>query len=93
MTTVIATHEVEDGDRWIQAWNRKPGSRHDLMASIGATARVFRSPVNPNLTGIIFEVADLSKFNALLQSDEGKKAMKEDGVKVETLHIAYETNI
>ncbi len=93
MTTVIATHEVEDGNRWIKGWKRKPGSCHELMASIEATARIFRSPVNPNLTGLIIEVADVGKFNALLQSDEGQKAMKEDGVKIETLHVGYETSI
>lgn len=93
MTTVIATHEAENGNRWIGAWKRKPGSRHELMASIGATARVFRSPVTPNLTGLIIEVAEPAKLNALLQSDEGRQAMQRGRIKVETLHIAYETYV
>lgn len=91
MITAIATHEVENVDHWLQAWSHKPGSRHELMGSIGVKARVFKSNDNPNVTGLIFEVSDLGKFQALMNSEEAKKAMKEDGVKVETLRIAYET--
>jgi len=90
MTTIIATHEVENGEHWAKAWHKGPGSRHELMASIGVTARTFRDPQNPNLVGLIFEVSDMAKFQALMQSAEGGQAMKEDGVKVETLRLVNE---
>lgn len=89
MTTIIATHEVEDMNRWLKAWERKPGSRHELMDSIGVKARVFVNDES-NIAGLIFDVQDLNKFQALLQSELGKKAMTEDGVKIDTLRLAYE---
>ena len=89
MTTVIFTHEVEDGERWAKAWKKGPGSRHELFAQLG-TVRTFRDPQNPNLTGLLVEVSDMNKMQALLTSEEGRKAMQEDGVKPETLRMCVE---
>jgi hypothetical protein len=91
MTTIIAVHEVESGDRWARAWQKGPRSRHELVAKIGVKARTFRDPQNPNLAGLIFEVPDMAKFQSFMQSDEAKKAMAEDGVKPETLRILGES--
>jgi hypothetical protein len=45
MTTMIAFHEVEDGERWAKAWQKGPGSRHEMLAEAGVTAaRTFRDP-------------------------------------------------
>ena len=90
MPTMIAFHEVEDGERWAKAWRKGSGSRHEMMAGIGITARTFRDPENSNLTGLIFEVSDMNKFQAALASDEMKQAMAEDGLKVETLRMLVE---
>jgi hypothetical protein len=90
MTTMIAFHEVEDGERWAKAWRKGSGSRHEMMAELGITARTFRDPGNPNSTGLIFEVSDMEKFQAALASDEMKQAMAEDGLKVETLRMLVE---
>jgi hypothetical protein len=90
MTTIIGVHEVENGEHWAKAWHKGPGSRHELIAKIGATARTIRDPQNPNWTGLILEVPDTAKFQAFMQSDDTKKAMKEDGVKPETLRILSE---
>ena len=90
MTTMIAFHEVEDGERWAKAWRKGSGSRHEMLAGLGITARTFRDPENPNLTGLIFEVSDMEKFQAALASDEMKQAMAEDGLKVETLRMLVE---
>ena len=35
------------------------GSRHELMAKNDVTARTFRDPRNPNLTGLMGEVSDM----------------------------------
>ncbi len=90
MTTMIAFHKVEDGERWAKAWRKGRGSRHEMMAGLGITARTFRDQENPNLTGLIFEVSDMEKFQAALASEEMKQAMVEDGVKVETLRMLTE---
>ncbi len=91
MTTIIAFHEVEDGERWAKAWQKKPGSRHEMFAELGVTvARTFRDPENPNSTGLLLEVSDIEKFQAALTSDEAKQAMAEDGLKVETLRMLAE---
>ena len=90
MTTTIIVHEVEDGERWARAWHQGSGSRHEMMAKAGITARTFRDPQNPKLVGLFLEVSDMMQFQALMQSDEGRKAMGEDGVKSETVRILSE---
>ncbi|NBC19143.1 MAG: hypothetical protein GVY18_17710 [Bacteroidetes bacterium] len=90
MTTLIAFHEVEDGDHWAKAWHGGPGSRQEMFGKIGATARIFRDPEHPNVTGVLMEVPDMDQFQSLMASDEGAQAMKEDRLKVETLRVLAE---
>jgi hypothetical protein len=90
MTTLIAVHEVKDGEHWARAWKKGAGSRHELFAKMGIKARTFRSTENPNLTGLVLEVPDLKQLQAFMESDEARKAMKEDGVKVETFRLLNE---
>lgn len=58
MATLIVFHEVEDGERWAEAWQKGAGSRHEMFGQIGVTARTFRDPENPDSTGLILEVPD-----------------------------------
>jgi hypothetical protein len=90
MATLIAFHEVEDGQHWAKAWHKGAGSRHEMFAKIGVTARTFRDIENPDMTGLILEVPDMGQFQSLMASDDAKKAMEEDGLKVETLRILSE---
>ena len=90
MATLIGFHEVEDGQLWASAWKQGPGSRHELFARIGVTARIFRDPNNPNSTGVILEVPDMEKFQSFMESDELKKAMSEDRLKIDTLRMLAE---
>lgn len=90
MTTAIIFHEVQDGAIWARAWKKGPGSRHELFAMLGIKCRTFRDPNNPNSAGVMAEIPDMAQFHALLQSDEGKKAMREDGLKVETMRMLVE---
>jgi hypothetical protein len=90
MTTVVVTHEVKNGEHWAKAWHKQPGSRHELLAKLGGTARNFRDPENPNLVGLIFEVPDVQALATFMKSPEVAKAMAEDGVKPETLRMAVE---
>lgn len=90
MTTLLAVHEVEDGEHWAKAWQQGAGSRHELMAKIGVTATTYRDPQNPNVVGLVLQVPDMAQFQAFMQSDEAGKAMQEDGVKPETLRMLSE---
>lgn len=90
MATLIIFHEVHDGNKWSKAWKKGPGSRHELFAKYGLKARTFQDPQNPNSKGLIAEVPDMKTWLAVLDSEEGKKAMAEDGLKVETLRILSE---
>jgi hypothetical protein len=90
MTTAIIVHEVKDGEHWAKAWRKGKGSRHEIFGELGIKARTFRDPNNPRLTGLILEIPDMAKCQALLESDVAKKAMQEDGLKVETLRMLVE---
>ncbi|PAP75456.1 hypothetical protein [Rubrivirga marina] len=90
MATLIAFHEVEDGDHWAEAWHGGAGSRQEMFGQIGATARIFRDPERPNLTGVLLEVPDVDRFQAFMATDEVAQAMKEDRLKVETVRVLSE---
>ena len=90
MPTLFGFHEVEDGAHWAKAWRKGPGSRHEMFAKIGVTARTFKNPDNPNLVGVLFDVPDMKKFDSFMASDEAKKAMTEDRLKIDTLRILSE---
>ena len=90
MATAIVFHEVRSGDLWAEAWRKGKGSRHEMFAKLGVKARTFRDPKNADSTGLILEIPDMAKFQALLRSDEGQKAMREDGLKVDTIRMLVE---
>ena len=90
MTTAIVFHEVESGAVWANAWKKGAGSRHEMFGKVGVKARTFRDPNNSDSTGLILEIADMAKFQTLLDSDEGQQAMKEDGLKVDTMRLLVE---
>jgi ketosteroid isomerase-like protein len=89
-TTLAFTHEVEDADRWLAAWQGE-GSRHELFAQHGAPhVRVFQSTDNPNHVGLVIDVEDMEALHALLASPEGEQAKAEDGVKDATMTVFAE---
>lgn len=90
MTTAIVMHEVENGEVWANAWRKRAGSRHEMFGKVGVKARTFRDPQNHNATGLILEISDMEAFQELLNSADGKKAMEEDGLKVETMRLLLE---
>ncbi|WP_192036692.1 hypothetical protein [Halomonas sp. YLGW01] len=90
MTTLIVFHEVEDGECWAKAWKKGPGSRHEMFAQIGVSARTFKNPEHPNSVGLILEVPDMARFQSFMASDEAKQAMEEDRLKVDTMRMLGE---
>jgi ketosteroid isomerase-like protein len=89
-TTVVATHDVKDGDHWLAAWQGE-NSRHGLFAEHGvANVRVFQNPEQPNQTGLVIDVTDMAAFQAMLASEVGTTAKAEDGVIDKTLKFYAE---
>ena len=91
MATVLFFHEVEDAERWANAWKKgTPGNRHEGLFAGVAEIRTFRNPENHNVTGGIIEVEDMEKFQALLASGEARRAGEEDGLKFDTHYFLVE---
>lgn len=86
-TTLVISHEVEDGDHWLAAW-RGEDSRHAMFAENGAPGvRTFQSTENPNHTGVVVEVTDMDAFMAFLSSPKGQAAKDEDGLIEGTMRV------
>jgi len=90
MATLIIFHNVENGERWAKAWQKRAGSRHEMFGQIGVTARTFRDPENPDSTGLIMDVPDMERFQSFMASDEAARAMEEDGLEVQSMRILSE---
>jgi hypothetical protein len=90
MATLIAFHEVEDGDHWASAWQGGAGSRQEMFGRIGVTTRIFRDPDHANATAVLLEVPDMDRFQSFMASEEAARAMREDGLKVDTLRVLAE---
>lgn len=83
-------HDVEDEKVWTNAWNAGANSRHEMFGKIGVKARTFKDPNNANATGLILEIPDMAVFDKFMQSDETKRAMEEDGLKIESIRMLTE---
>jgi len=90
MPTAIIFHDVKNGENWAEAWRKGPRSRHEMFGKVGVKARTFRDPNNADTTGLILEIPDMAKFRTFMESAEAKKAMDEDGLKVETMRLLVE---
>lgn len=89
-THLMISHEVDDVDKWLQAW-RGEDSRHKLFKENGAAhVHTFRSPSNPNLTGLVVAVEDMGALQSMLESEQGLAAAAEDGVRRDTLEVLTE---
>jgi hypothetical protein len=87
MSHVMISHEVEDAERWLAAWQGED-SRHKLFKENGAKhIHTMQGARNPNLTGLIIAVSDMDALNAMLGSEQGMAAAAEDGVIVDTMVI------
>jgi len=90
MTHVMILHEVDDADRWLAAW-RGADSRHKLFSDNGAAhVHTFRSPDDPNLTGLVVAVSDMGALQAMLESEQGTAAATADGVRLDTMQVLTE---
>jgi ketosteroid isomerase-like protein len=87
MSHLMITHEVEDADRWLEAW-RGDDSRHKLFSDNGAAhVHTFQTADNPNMTGLVIAVTDMGALTTMLESEQGLTAAAYDGVKMETMKV------
>ena len=82
MTTIIATHEVNDVKHWLASPKRK-----EVFETMGITIRTFIDPAGSNRVGLVAEVPDMAAFQTFMQSKPAADAMNHDGVRPETLKI------
>jgi uncharacterized protein (DUF1330 family) len=82
MATIIAFHEVDNVDHWLNS-----PKRHEFFGPMGITGQLFTDPANSNRVGLIVEVPDMEAFQKFMQSEEAAEAMRSDGVRAETLLI------
>jgi hypothetical protein len=91
MATVLFFHEVDDGERWANAWKKvTPGNRHDGLFTGVAQVRTFRDPENHNSVGTLFAIEDMEQFRTLMASDAALAAGAEDGVIQDSIRLLVE---
>lgn len=82
MTTLMLFHEVDDVGHWLAS--PRP---EEFFGQMGGTARTFIDPVETNGVGLIVEVPDMDTFQQTLKSREAAEALKNDGVRPETIVV------
>ena len=85
MATYMVLHEVDDVEHWFNS-----GLREAVFGPQGITARAFRDPNGSNRVGLIVEIPDFEAYEAFMQTEEAQNAMKQDGVRPETLLVLTE---
>ena len=85
MTRLLAFHEVDDVDHWLNS-----PKREEILGPMGITVQTFTDPAGSNMTGTLLDVPDMVAFEELMQSDAAAEAMKFDGVRRDTLVILAE---
>jgi hypothetical protein len=86
MPTYLITHEVDDVDHW---WSSP--KRAEVFEPLGITLRTFRDPAGSNEVGLIAEIPDLDAFNEFMQSETAAAAIRDDGVRIESLLVLAES--
>jgi hypothetical protein len=86
MPTLMLFHEVDDVGHWLAS-----PKREEFFGPMGMTARTFIDPAKTNRVGLIVEVPDMATFQRALESTEAAEAMKNDGVRPETIVVLVES--
>jgi hypothetical protein len=85
MPTLLIFHEVDDVEHWLSS-----PKREEVFGPLGITVRTFTDPAKSNRVGLIAEVPDMDEFQRVMESQEAADAMKNDGVRPETLLVLVE---
>ena len=83
MTTVIAVHDVDNVDHWLNS-----PKRAEFFKAHGMTVKTFVSPDGASRVGLIIEnVPNLEVLTTALQGADAAAAMKQDGVHPDTVEL------
>jgi hypothetical protein len=85
MATMLITHEVDDAQQWLASPNRAK-----FFGSFGYTVRTFVDPTNDQRVGLIVEGPGLDPLVQAVQTPEGAAALKNDGVRPNTIQTYVE---
>lgn len=85
MPTFLITHEVDD----VQHWWSSP-KRAEVFGPLGITLRTFRDPAGSKNVALIAEIPDLAAFQEFMATEEAAKAVRHDGVHLDTLLVLTE---
>lgn len=86
MTTLVITHEVDD----VQHWLASP-KREEVFGALGIKVRTFVDPAGSNKVGLVVDVPDMDAFEEFMKTEAAADAMKNDGVRPETLATLAES--
>ena len=85
MPTMLVIHEVEDVDHWL-----KSPTREEAFGPLGYTIRTFVDPTDAHRVGLIVEGPGLDVFEQFMKTDAAADAMKQDGVRPDTVSVLLE---
>lgn len=85
MATYLIVHEVEDVEHWLSS-----PKRSEVFGALGVSHRTFADPEGSNRVGLLVEIPDLDAFQTFMQSEDAAAAMKNDGVRPDTLLMLAE---
>jgi len=86
MATVVITHEVDDMQHWLSSTKRA-----EFFGQLGYTVRTFTDPGDGHPVGLIVEGPGLDPLLQAVQTPEGAAALKDDGVRPETIQAYVES--
>jgi hypothetical protein len=87
MPKVMIHHEVDDADHWLAQ-----STREDVFGSLGISGiTTYVNPQDRSQVGLTMDVPDLDALLAMVQSPEGIEAMKNDGVRADTVVFCVES--
>jgi hypothetical protein len=82
MTTIMVTHEVNDVKHWLASTKRE-----EIFGPMGITLKTFVDPAGSKLVGLVGNIPDMAAFQKFMETQTAADAMKQDGVRPETLKM------
>jgi hypothetical protein len=85
MRTIMIFYEVDEVHRWLTSPRRR-----EVFGPLGMTVRTFVDPEQSNRVGMIVEAPSMELFREAIESPRAVDAMKNDGVRPDTLQVLIE---
>jgi hypothetical protein len=82
---MVMVYEVDDVDSWLASPRRR-----ELFGPLGISARTFVDHARPNHVGLVVETPSMELFQEATGSPCALAAMRNDGVRVETIQVLIE---